>query len=269
MAAANPGWPDRAVGAKEGGQRPTVVVDHLSVTYRLLVDTKAAKPASGWRRIVGRGVKHRTMRSVHALHDICFVAYHGDVIGLVGSNGSGKSTLLRAIAGLTPATSGVVLAESSPTLLGVNAALVNELSGESNIRLGGLAMGMSRPQVDARLDEIAELAGIGDFLDLPMRAYSSGMAARLRFAIAAAADPEILLIDEALATGDAEFREKSSRKIRELQGSASSVFIVSHNLADIENVCNRAMWIDKGHLKADGAVSDVLNEYRASIRKLK
>ena len=160
------------------------------------------------------------MRKVHAVAGVSFTAYRGEAIGLIGSNGSGKSTLLRAIAGLLPAESGKVYTDGQPSLLGVNAALMNDLTGERNVILGGLAMGMSREEIRERYQEIVDFSGInekGDFITLPMRTYSSGMAARLRFSIAAAKDHDVLMIDEALATGDRSFQKRSEDRIRELR----------------------------------------------------
>ena len=183
------------------------------------------------------------MREVHAVKGVSFVAYEGEAIGLIGSNGSGKSTLLRAIAGLLPPARGAVYTSGQPSLLGVNAALMNDLSGERNVVLGCLAMGMRRSEVKARVAEIIEFSGInerGDFSSLPMRTYSSGMAARLRFSIAAAKNHDVLLIDEALATGDAKFRRRSEQRVQELRADAGTVFLVSHELA-----------VDPGDVRAD------------------
>ncbi len=261
-------------------RRPTVIVDDLSVIYRVLVggsgrghaatgeaDKKPAEKPGLVRRLTERRrLTARRIREVKAVRGVSFTVNHGDVLGLIGSNGSGKSTLLRAIAGLVPATAGSVHASSEPTLLGVNAALVGDLSGERNILLGGLAMGMSRREIESRVDEIADLAGLTDFIDMPMKTYSSGMAARLRFAIAASAAPDILLIDEALATGDAAFRKKSEGKIRELKESAASVLIVSHTMSDVESNCNRAIWLDQGVIRLDGDVAPVLKAYQDSVK---
>jgi teichoic acid transport system ATP-binding protein len=244
-------------------RRPTVVVDDLHVIYRV-IGGKRATPKRR-RAARGQGAGGRVTK-VHALKGLSFSAYEGDSIGIVGSNGSGKSTLLRVIAGLLKPTSGQVYADGDPTLLGVNAALMSDLSGERNIVLGGLAMGLTRKQISERFDSIVEFSGLGNFIHLPMGTYSSGMGARLRFAVASAVAPRVLLIDEALATGDAEFRKRSESRIREIRQNAASVFLVSHSLTAIRKTCNRALWIDKGVLKADGEVRDVLKEYRHSVK---
>ena len=191
------------------------------------------------------------------------VAREGDAIALIGRNGSGKSTLLRAIAGLLPPEEGHVYTSGRPTLLGVNAALMRDLPGEDNILLGCMAMGMTRQEALARRDWIAEFADLGEFLSMPMNAYSSGMAARLRFAIAASTSHEILMIDEALATGDAEFRVRSEKRIMELREDAGTVFLVSHSLGTVRMTCNRAIWLEKGRVVMDGDANEVVDAYEA------
>jgi teichoic acid transport system ATP-binding protein len=243
--------------------RPTVIVDDVHVTYRVYASGRPAKEASFLRK---RATSMRRLREVHAVRGISFTAHEGEAIGVIGSNGSGKSTLLRTIAGLTPPTQGAVWAETEPTLLGVNAALINDLSGERNIVLGGLALGMTPEEVKEKYDSIAEFAAIGEFLDLPMRTYSSGMAARLRFAIAASVTHRVLLIDEALAVGDAKFQRRSEQRIRELRGEAGTVFLVSHSLKSVLDTCERALWIDKGILRLDGPAGEVVEAYQASVR---
>lgn len=243
--------------------RPTVIVDDLSVDYQVYATGKRAKTET---KALRRGPSLRQARTVHALKGVSFTAHEGDSIGVVGHNGSGKSTLLRAIAGLTPATRGVVYADGHPALLGVNAALINDLSGERNVILGGLALGMTPEEIRARYDEIVEFSGIGTAIDLPMATYSSGMGARLRFAIAASASHRVLLVDEALAVGDAAFRRRSEERIRELREQAGTVFLVSHSMGTIRETCTRALWVDHGELRADGPVDDVVREYEASVR---
>jgi teichoic acid transport system ATP-binding protein len=244
------------------GHKPTVIVDGLHVTYRVYATGKAAKERT---KLLKRSPSMRRIREVHALRGVSFTAYEGDAIGVVGHNGSGKSTLLRAIAGLTPAARGAIYADSNPTLLGVNAAMVNELSGERNVILGGLALGLSPEEIQAHYDEIVAFAAIGEFIDLPMRTYSSGMQARLRFAIAASVAHRVLLIDEALAVGDKAFQQRSEQRIRELRSQAGTVFLVSHAAKAVLETCNRALWIDHGLLKMDGPADEVVAAYEASV----
>ncbi|KAA6431974.1 ABC transporter ATP-binding protein [Agrococcus sediminis] len=196
------------------------------------------------------------------LRGVSLAAREGEMVGLVGLNGSGKSSLLRVLAGLQPATSGTVVASAQPQLLGVSAALVPDLSGEDNIWLGTLAMGMSPDDAYFAKERIEQLAGLGDAIRQPMRTYSSGMGARLRFAISVAADPEILMIDEALATGDASFGERSKEAMHDLITRAGTVFLVSHAAKTIEEMCTRALWLDRGLLVADGPAEEVAALYR-------
>jgi len=244
---------------------PTVIVDDVHVVYRVHGASApgAGSPVASLKRIV-TGSKLSSIREVHAIKGVSFVAYRGEAIGLIGSNGSGKSTLLRAIAGLLPVERGHLYTQGQPSLLGVNAALMNDLSGERNIVLGCLAMGMTPAQVRERTAEIIEFSGInerGDFSSLPMRTYSSGMAARLRFSIAAAKKHDVLLIDEALATGDAKFRRRSEQRVRDLRAEAGTVFLVSHTNQSIRDTCERSIWLESGVIRADGPTEDVLKEY--------
>ena len=189
------------------------------------------------------------------------MARANESIGIIGTNGSGKSTLMRTITGLTPATRGAVYAKSRPNLLGVGAALIPDLSGGNNIILGGLAMGMERSEIEAQYDDIVEFTGLEDFIDMPMRTYSSGMSARLKFAIATAKEHEILIVDEALSVGDRDFQKKSEKRIRDIRERAGTVFLVSHSMRSIRDTCNRTIWIEKGELRADGDTDAVVKEY--------
>ncbi len=241
---------------------PMVVVDDLHVVYRVhgAGRDKGTAPTALMRLMRRR--RRPSVREVHAIRGTSFVAYRGDAIGVIGRNGSGKSTLLRAIAGLLPAEKGAVYTNGNGALLGVNAALLNDLTGDRNVVLGCLAMGMSREEVKARYQEIVDFSGVGEFINLPMRTYSTGMASRLRFAIASAKTQDILLIDEALATGDAEFRRKSHRRIDELREHAGTVFLVAHNLGEIEENCNKVIWLEKGRIVQAGEdVTGIIDAY--------
>lgn len=240
-------------------RQPVVMVDNLHVKYQVFSSGKAVGNA-GARRLLQP--KMRGVRTVHALKGISFVAYENESIGIIGSNGSGKSTLLRAITGLTPPAEGSVYARSRPSLLGVGAALIPDLSGDKNITLGGLALGYNRDQVEQMRAEITKFAELEEFIDLPMRTYSSGMAARLKFAIAASKEHDILIVDEALAVGDAKFRKRSEAKIREIRENAGTVFLVSHSMNSIKETCNRCIWIEKGVQKMDGDPDTVIKAYQ-------
>jgi teichoic acid transport system ATP-binding protein len=250
---------------------PTVIVDDIHVTYRVQGVSNSGRAGipgndavSSLRRILRRGPAPG-VQYIKAVRGVSFTAYRGEAVGLIGRNGSGKSTLLQAIAGLLPVEKGQVFTSAQPALLGVNAALIPALTGERNIELGSLAMGLTPAETAERRDSIVEFSGIGDFVSLPMSTYSSGMGARLRFAIATSITHDILLVDEALATGDAEFQHRSEQRIRELRGEAGTVFVVSHSPAIIRDTCTRAIWLEQGKILRDGTVEDVLGAYEGEV----
>ena len=245
----------------DAGQVPTVILDDVHLVYRVAGRRPRRNAPSALFSMLKRGPQPG-MREVHAVRGVSFTANRGEAIGLIGPNGSGKSTLLRAIAGLMAPRSGAIYTSGQPSLLGVGAALMNDMSGERNVVLGCLAMGMTPEEVQEVYDGIVDFAGIGEFITLPMNTYSSGMAARLRFAIAAAKTHDVLLIDEALATGDASFRRKSEQRITELRDQAGTVFLVSHGLGVIRQSCNRAIWLEKGQIVLDGEANAVVDAYQ-------
>ena len=241
---------------------PTVVVEDVHVKYRVYSDKRRTLRD----RILTAWKPHR-YSEVHALKGVSFTAHAGEAIGVIGPNGSGKSTLMRVIAGLQPIADGAVYARATPMLLGVGAVLNKQLSGRRNILLGGLALGMSKADILAREEEIIDFAGIGQAIDLPMRTYSSGMSARLQFAISAAVEPEILIVDEALAVGDQAFRRKSNKRIRELRDAAGTVFLVSHSMSTLLQTCTRMIWLEDGVIKADGDPREIVRAYRRTGRR--
>ena len=248
-----------ATDASKG--KPVVVVDDVQVIYKVFGTGKKA------RGVKDPQAKKTRMREVHAVKGVSFVVYEGETVGIVGSNGSGKSSLMRAIAGLFPATKGAVYTLGKPTMLGVGAALLPNLSGEKNIMLGGLALGFDKKEIAAASESIINFSGLKDFIDLPMRTYSQGMSARLRFSIAAAKKHDILIIDEALAVGDRQFRMKAEAKIREMRQEAGTVFLVSHNMKSIQDTCNRVIWLEKGELLMDGDPVQVCDAFIAAMDK--
>jgi teichoic acid transport system ATP-binding protein len=248
-----------ATDASKG--KPVVVVDDVHVIYKVFGTGKKA------RGVKDSQAKKTRMREVHAVKGVSFVVYEGETVGIVGSNGSGKSSLMRAIAGLFPATKGAVYTFAKPTMLGVGAALLPNLSGEKNIMLGGLALGFDKKEIAAASQSIINFSGLKDFIDLPMRTYSQGMSARLRFSIAAAKKHDILIIDEALAVGDRQFRMKAEAKIRQMRQEAGTVFLVSHNMKSIQDTCNRVIWLEKGELLMDGDPVQVCDAFIAAMDK--
>ena len=238
-------------------RKPVVIVDDAHIIYRVF---STGRPVTGRIR-GGLLTKRQNVREVHAVKGVSFTVYEGESVGIIGSNGSGKSSLMRAIAGLTPLKKGSVFASARPSLLGVGAVLLPALSGEKNVVLGGLAMGFSKKEIIEKVPSITEFAGLEEFIDLPMRTYSSGMSARLRFAIAASRNHDILIIDEALAVGDQQFRNRSEARMREMRDHAGTVFLVSHSMKSIVDTCTRVIWLEKGVLKMDGDPIEVTNAY--------
>ncbi|WP_246045961.1 ABC transporter ATP-binding protein [Rarobacter faecitabidus] len=252
-----------------------MIVDDVHVTY-LVIGSKggavrARKNDSRWKRLLRKGAKlsGAGKTEIHAVKGVSFTAYDGEVIGILGTNGSGKSTLLRAICGLQPVSQGRVYMKGKASLMGVGAALMKNLTGERNIMMGCLAMGMSPREVRAKFKEIVRFSEIGDAVYLPMSTYSHGMAARLRFAISTAMTPDVLVIDEALATGDAAFKQKSRRRIAEIQEAAGTIFVVSHSARTIQSMCTRAIWLDQGEIRMDGPADAVAKEYRAHMTTIR
>jgi teichoic acid transport system ATP-binding protein len=248
---------------------PCVVVDSVRMRYSVASSEPMELNDSDNRpRFLRRAVRNSNRVTVRALNELSLVVERGESVGIIGRNGSGKSTLMKIISGQDKPTSGAVYASSTPIMLGVNAALVPDLSGDQNVILGCLAMGMSRTEADGKFDGIVDLSGLEKSIHLPMKSYSSGMASRLRFAIAAAVDPEILLVDEALNTGDAQFADRSKRRMDELRQQAGCVFLVSHSLETITDMCTRVIWLDKGDLIMDGDPATAINAYQDFTRHL-
>lgn len=238
----------------------TVVFEDVHLTYE--IGTEIRRPTL--RRWVVRAFQPRPTQKVQALRGVSFTLRQGDSLGILGPNGAGKSTLLRVLAGLLPPRQGRVLASSYPVMLGVNAAMHPELSGRRNIVLGATALGMSRGEVEERMDEVIAFAGLEEFIDMPMRAYSSGMKARLRFSVASAVNPEILLIDEALAVGDRQFKKRSRNRIMDMIDEAGTLVLVSHALGKLRDLCDRGIWLDHGRIIEDGPIDEVVDAYEAA-----
>lgn len=242
---------------------PAVIVQDVSVTYKAKAsDGEAKKNASSFQHFAHKVFRRPYTRMVHAVDHVSFIAKTGEAVGFLGANGAGKSTLLRMIAGVETPTSGTILARSQPRLLGVNAALVPQLSGAKNIELGCLAMGMTPADAKEITPEVADLAGLGDAIYRPMDTYSSGMGARLRFAISAVSKPDILLIDEALGTGDAAFKTRSDQILTGIREGAGTIFLVSHAAKTIEEMCTRAIWLHEGRIISDGPAYETAQQYR-------
>ena len=202
--------------------------------------------------------------TVHAVRGVSLDVAVGESVGVVGANGSGKTTLLQAMTGVLPLAGGELLVRSLPTFLGVKAALRPRMTGRANVLIGLLAQGLQRDEADAHLPKVVAFTELESAIDLPMETYSSGMRARLHFAIATALAPEILLVDEALAVGDRAFREKSAQRLDAHRAAAGTVLLVSHNLGEIRRSCERTIWLQNGQIMLDGPTNEVLKTYEAS-----
>jgi len=234
-------------------------VENVSITYRTTFERIPTFKSAIVR--LGRG--ERIVRLVPAVQHMSFRLNHGNVLGIIGANGAGKSTLLRAIAGILPPTEGrIVVNGKVSTLLSLGVGFDRRLTGRENIVLGGLAAGLSRPEIQERYEQITAFAELPDgFIEMPMRTYSAGMAGRLAFSVAVHMEPDILLIDEALSAGDAKFKEKAAAKMAELCAQARTIVLVSHGLGSVLDMCNDTIWMDKGVLMMRGEPSDVADAY--------
>ena len=246
------------------GEVPMAVKVHdLSITYRTTFERKPTLKQALVR--FGRG--QRAVKEIEAIKNVSFDVRNGTAMGIIGSNGAGKSTLMRAMAGILPPTTGSIeVWGRASTLLALGVGFNHNLSGRENIILGGLAAGLTRREVEERAAEVAEWTELGDFIDMPMRTYSSGMNARVGFSVAVHMKPDILMIDEALSTGDAHFREKATAKMAELRESARAMFLVSHGLGSIKEMCNEAMWLDRGKLMMRGEPAEVVKAYMKFVK---
>ncbi|MCL1897212.1 MAG: ABC transporter ATP-binding protein [Micrococcales bacterium] len=230
----------------EAGQEPPAVsVQDLSITYRTTFERVPTLKTALLR--LGRG--ERAIKEVHAIQNMSFDVPVGTSLGIIGANGAGKSTLMRAVAGiLVPSSGRIEVRGRISSLLALGVGFNHKLTGRENIILGGLAQGLSRAQIEERAEQISDFADIGEFIDMPLLTYSSGMGARLAFSVAVHMDPDILMIDEALSAGDAAFRVKVAKKMEELMESARALFLVSHALGSIKDTCNDCIWMHKGKL---------------------
>jgi len=205
-----------------------------------------------------------------ALQDVSFEVEQGHALGIIGSNGSGKSTLLKIISRIVKPTKGTVRGKGKiSSLLEVGTGFHHELTGRENIYISGYTLGMDKQEIRSKFDEIVAFSGIEKFIDTPVKRYSSGMYVRLAFAVAAHLEPDILIVDEVLAVGDADFQQKCLGKMQKVsQSDGRTIIFVSHSMQAINNLCDKAVWLNKGIMKESGRASDVINKYVANIQKL-
>jgi len=210
-----------------------------------------------------------TKKDFWALKDISFAVERGEILGIIGANGAGKSTLLKILSRITPPTQGeIIMRGRVASLLEVGTGFHAELSGRENIYLNGAILGMKRSEIQKKFDEIVQFSGVSKFLDTPVKRYSSGMYVRLAFAVAAHLEPDILLVDEVLAVGDAEFQKRSLGKMSEVtKNEGRTIIFVSHNMGAIQNLCGRCMFLDKGEIRSIGPTNEVIGSYLEESRK--
>jgi ABC-2 type transport system ATP-binding protein len=240
---------------------PEVAVRLEAVSVRYRVPSERVRTFKEYfiRRL--RGEVH--MRTFWALQDVTLDVYRGEVFGLVGVNGAGKSTLLKVVARVLRPTKGRVIVRGRVApLLELGAGFHPELTGQENIFLNGALLGFSHHDMQEKYDQIVEFAELGEFINAPIRTYSSGMYARLGFSVATASEPDVLIVDEVLSVGDEAFQKKCNARIEAFRQRGAAILLVSHNMETIESMCQRAAWLDHGALKAIGEPGQVIRAYR-------
>lgn len=254
---------DTAPATRDGSAGETAIrLDGVSVCYRVPRERIPSfkEYAIRWLR------REISYHDFWALKDVSLEVRRGEVFGIIGHNGAGKSTLLKVIARVLRPTCGRVQVRGRVApLLELGAGFDSELTGRENVFLNSAILGFSRRDTEARFDRIVEFAGIREFMDMPLRTYSSGMIARLGFAVATDVQPEILIVDEVLAVGDAEFQAKSFARIQEFRASGTTILMVSHNLAAVQSMCARAAWLHHGEVRALGPAEDAIKQYQLGV----
>ncbi len=238
-----------------------IKANNITVCYRMSHD----KIQSIKEYIVALMKRKLKYHEFHALNDVSFEIKRGEVVGIVGNNGAGKSTLLKVISGILKPTKGsVTLGGNVVPMLELGSGFDFDLTGKENVFLNGAILGYSESFLKSKYDEIVEFSELGEFIDVPMRNYSSGMVMRLAFSIASMVSPDILIVDEILAVGDAAFQEKSYARMTELMSHGTTVLLVSHNLDQIRRLCDRVIWLDHGNMIAAGPTQEVCDRYANS-----
>ncbi|PIY08569.1 MAG: ABC transporter [Flexibacter sp. CG_4_10_14_3_um_filter_32_15] len=230
--------------------------------YQSLRDVIASKVKS----VFSKQEENNDFEDFWALKDVNFDIQQGDRVGIIGRNGAGKSTLLKVLSRITePTTGSIAIKGRVASLLEVGTGFHPELTGRENIFLNGAILGMGRKEIKAKFDEIVDFSEIEQFLDTPVKRYSSGMYVRLAFAVAAHLEPEILIVDEVLAVGDSKFQKKCLGKMGEVSSQGRTILFVSHNTTFVRSLCNKGIWLDKGQVKQTGSTAEVINSYLSSM----
>ncbi len=240
----------------------SIEVHELSKRYVLGERTESGQLREQLTKLLKFGHTAKQSDILWALRDLSFEVPEGQVVGIIGRNGAGKSTLLKILSRITHPTSGNVRVRGRvASLLEVGTGFHEELTGRENVYLNGSILGMKRREIDRHFDAIVEFSGLAQFIDTPIKRFSSGMRLRLGFAVAAHLDPDVLIVDEVLAVGDAGFQKKCIATMADLRSGGRTVLFVSHNMAAVENLCSRGIWIDKGQLRMDGGAKEVIKAY--------
>ncbi|MCR5654458.1 MAG: ABC transporter ATP-binding protein [Lachnospiraceae bacterium] len=241
-------------------KEPAITVKDLEITY------KTVKKYSIKRNLLR--MKPVETKKVEAVRGVSFEVEKGEILGIIGKNGSGKSTMLKALANIFSADAGTIdLHGNSISLLAIGVGFMGDLTGRENIMLSGLVLGFSEAEVEAHMDDIIAFADLGDFIDMPVRTYSSGMYSKLAFSVTAILETDIMLIDEVLSVGDESFKKKSYGKMKELISDGDrTVVIVSHNLGTLQELCDRVLWLNDGEVRMCGDTKEVLNAYREFMK---
>ncbi len=249
------------VAVTPAGSAPVLQLSDVSVLYRV-----PRERVSGIKEFAIRWLQRKVQyEEFWALQGVSFEVQRGEVFGVVGQNGSGKSTMLKVMARvLHPSRGRIVVRGRIFPLLELGAGFHSELTGRENVYLNNALLGHTRKETDRLFQSIVDFAEISDFIDAPIRTYSTGMIARLGFSVATCVQPDILLVDEVLSVGDTRFQEKCLARMQAYREQGTTIVIVSHNLATIENFCQRAVWLDHGHARALGNVAEVVRQYTAS-----
>ncbi len=242
-----------------------ISVENVSASYRV---RKEVRLTTSWREGVSNMMQGaNSKRLVPALRGVSVAVPKGSVLGVLGRNGAGKSTLLRAIAGIIPPTEGRIIVRGEiSALLSAGLGFNRELTGRTNIELGALAMGFPDERIDELTGSVAEFAQLGEYLDFPMRTYSTGMTVRLGFALAAHLDPEILIIDEAIAGGDSKFKARVTAKLAELCNSGRTIVVVTHAMGQLKAMASNCLWLHQGKVVEYGEPDDVIKQYMRFCR---
>lgn len=243
----------------------SIIVDHVDLTFEVQTE-KIDTLKETFIRTIKRNKSKKI--KIHAINDVSFKIYKGEKVGIIGYNGAGKSTLLNLITGIYPPDNGSITTYGNISpLLSLGAGFDKNFSGRKNIILNGAVLGYDKEYLESKVDEIIEFSELGEYIDVPIKNYSSGMLAKLGFSIATAVNPDILIIDEVLGVGDVNFRKKSGDKMKSLMDGGTTVLLVSHSIPQIRELCDKAIWIDNGKLREIGEVNNVCDHYLKDAEK--